>query len=89
MLYEDGLSLREVGARLGVSHVTVKRLLDGAGVPLRRGHLKAVPDLPSRPGSRPLHVSPEAVAIAFTADRGWHMVQAPPGWFLDLLAELD
>jgi hypothetical protein len=28
-------------------------------------------------------------AIAYSADRGWHPVQAPPGWFLELLAELD
>ena len=38
---------------------------------------------------RALDVPPADAAIAYTADRGWHMVQAPPGWLLELLAELD
>ncbi|WP_167759165.1 hypothetical protein [Blastococcus sp. TF02A-35] len=54
---------------------------------MRRPRLWVVPDAP-RP-AQPLQVAPERAALAFTADRGWHMVQAPPAWFLDLLAELD
>ena len=111
-LYEDGLSLRQVAARVGITHNAVKKRLLKAGVTLRPAHrpitntnaaavrarerrqasrrryLRVVPDAP-RPAQRALTVPPERTAIAFTADRGWHMVQAPPGWFLELLAELD
>nr|WP_255411596.1 helix-turn-helix domain-containing protein [Blastococcus sp. TBT05-19] len=82
---EEGRSLRQVAARMGVSHSTVRRLLLEQGVSMRRPRLWAVPDAP--PAA--LQVAPERASIAFTADRGWHLVQAPPGWFLDLLAELD
>jgi hypothetical protein len=34
-------------------------------------------------------VPPEQAAIAYTADRGWHMTEVPPAWFLDLLAEME
>jgi len=27
--------------------------------------------------------------LAFTADRGSHLVQTPPSWFLELLDEMD
>lgn len=112
---EEGLSLREVAERVGVTHNAVKKDLLAVGVRLRparrptskaavtpasrqvtaprRRHLRAVPDWPPRavqaPMPVPLDVPPERAAIAYPADRGWHMVQAPPGWFLDMLAELD
>ncbi|MFQ1002628.1 helix-turn-helix domain-containing protein [Modestobacter sp. SSW1-42] len=86
-LYKDGLSLRQVAARVGVAHTTVRRLLEGAGVTIRQRHLRVVPDAP-RAAQGALDVPPADAAIAYTADRGWHMVQAPPGWFLELLAEL-
>jgi len=86
-LYEDGLSLRQVAERLGVAHTTVRRELQTAGVPLRRRHLRVVPGLPPRPPAT-LTVAPERSAIAYSADRGWHMVQAPPRWFLELLSDL-
>jgi hypothetical protein len=88
-LYGEGLSLRQVAARMGIAHTTVRTLLLTGRTEPRRPHLRAVQDLPSRAESRKLQVPPERAAIAFTADRGWHMVQAPPGWFLDLLAEVD
>lgn len=84
-LYEAGLSLRQVAARVGVAHTTVRRLLQDAGVQPRLSVVPAVP----RPPQRVLDVPPGRAAIAYSADRGWHMVQAPPWWFLDLLAEID
>jgi hypothetical protein len=83
-----------VGQRLGLTDVTVLRDLRALGVstrpPGRRSvrHLRVVPDA-SRTAQRVLDVPPGEVAIAYSADRGWHMVQAPPGWLLELLAELD
>lgn len=35
-LYEQGMSLREVGSKLNCSHVTIRTLLKEMGVPLRR-----------------------------------------------------
>lgn len=91
-LYGQGLSLRQVAARLGVSHMTVKRdLADGKRLPRER-HLRVVRDRPRRRRAvRPaaVFVPPAGAAIAFTADRGWHLTEAPPGWFMDLLAELS
>lgn len=87
-LYEAGLPLRRVAERLGVTHTTVARDLRAGGVRTRRRHLTAVPDV--RSGHPPPRtVDPVRPAIAFTAARGWHMVETPPGWFLDLLADLD
>ena len=89
-LYEDGLTLRQVAGLLGISTTQVWRLLQAAGVPMRgahRGNLRLVTEAPApAPAPRAL---PEGAAVAFTADRGWHLVQAPPAWMLDLLAELD
>ena len=89
-LYENGLSLRQMGARLGVSQVTVGRLLRDAGVPMRKAarHLRVVPDVRAR-CSPALQVPPDRAAMVYTADRGWHTVQSPPAWALDLLAELE
>ena len=83
-LYAAGRSLRQGGAALGIAHTTVRFLLAGGDQPPRRRHLRVVPD--AGPAFRP---APERVAMAYTADRGWHLVQAPPAWALDLLAELD
>jgi transcriptional regulator with XRE-family HTH domain len=85
-LYSSGLSLRQVAGRVGVSHTTVRRLLEGAGVPIRQRHLLVVPNDPW-PAQRALDVPPAEAAIAYSADRGWHIVQAPPTWFLELLAD--
>lgn len=90
-LYAQGLSLRQVGEQLGIAHTTVRTLLLRAEVPLAlpgRRHLTVVPDHRSR---RPavMQVAPDRATVAYTADRGWHMTQAPPGWFLDMLAELE
>ena len=87
-LYASGLSLQQVAARVGVSHTTVRRQLEDAGVAIRQRHLRVVPDAP-RPAQGALDVPPGEAAIAYRADRGWHMVQAPPGWFLELMAEID
>ena len=84
-LSAEGLSLRQVATRLGVSHTTVRFWLAGASQSLRPRHLQAVP--PRSPAT--LHVPPDRAAMAYTADRGWHLVQAPQAWALDLLAELD
>ncbi|RBY94092.1 hypothetical protein DQ244_01650 [Blastococcus sp. TBT05-19] len=73
-LTAEGWSRAEVAELLGVACSTVYADL----VRLRE-----------RSAPIPLDVSPERAAIAFTADRGWHVVQAPPAWFLDLLAEVD
>ena len=87
-LYASGLSLRQVGAQLGVSHTTVRFLLAGGGPAPRQRHLRVVPDAPR--AARPvLQVPPGRAALAYSADRGWHMTEAPPGWFLELLAELE
>ncbi|KGH48244.1 hypothetical protein IN07_03310 [Modestobacter caceresii] len=91
-LYEGGLSLRQVGALLGISHTRVHARLQAEGVPMRaaaprRRHLQLVTAPPPRPA--PLVVPPERAAMAFTADRGWHLVQAPPAWMLEMLSELD
>jgi len=98
-LYEQGLTTRQAAEQL--AGVPVGRLsLPAAGwgrheqegtrcrdqSPWR--HLQAVSDVPSW-HMRPLDVPPGRAAIAYSADRGWHMVQAPPGWFLELLAEVD
>lgn len=90
-LYEAGLSLRQVAARLGVSHTKVQHDLLRAGVRLRQQHRRHLAVVPDRPPRRPplLEVPPERAAVAFTADRGWHLVDAPPGWLLDVLAELE
>jgi DNA-binding CsgD family transcriptional regulator len=92
-LYQQGLSLRQVAARLGVSHTTVKR--DLHGVQLRPRALRVVRDplpgrlVPDPAGASPTRfVPPERAALAFTPERGWHMTQAPPSWFSDLLAEM-
>jgi hypothetical protein len=37
-LYQSGLTLRETGAVLGISHATVRYRLMNAGVPLRAAH---------------------------------------------------
>ncbi|TFV52658.1 helix-turn-helix domain-containing protein [Blastococcus sp. TF02A_35] len=85
-LYEaERWSLRQVAAHLGVSHSTVRWLLLEQKVAMLRPRLWVAPDAPPAP----LQVALERAAIAFTADRGWHMVQAPPAWFLDLLTEID
>jgi len=101
-LYESGMSLRQVGAVMGVAHTTVRFLLAAGEAPEHPRHLQAVPAsaraprptvqrqvVPTRAEPRPMTVEAERAAIAYSADRGWHMVQAPPGWFLELLAELD
>lgn len=93
-LYGQGLSMRQVADRLGVDAMTVHRDLVRVGAEIRNRHLTVVRDRPRRrrePVSPPplRFVPPEGAAVAFTADRGWHMVEAPPGWFLDLLAEAD
>jgi hypothetical protein len=84
-LYEQGLTLQLVAERLGVARSTVHQDLVRAGVGLR--HLRLVPD--PAPAQARRFVPPDGAAVAYTADRGWHMTQAPPGWFLDLLAEVD
>jgi hypothetical protein len=83
-LYEQGLTLRQVGERLGVNKSTVHADLVRAGVPLR--HLRLVPD--PAPARATRFIPPDGSAVAFTAERGWHMTSAPPGWFLDLLADI-
>lgn len=108
-LYVGGMSLRQIAARVGVTHSMVKKDLQRVGVKLRRpgNPTGATPARPHRaPRSRaaprqqgvrqaagrtpaPVFLPPGGVAVAFTAERGWHMTQAPPGWFLDLLAEVD
>jgi predicted ArsR family transcriptional regulator len=35
-LYEDSLTLRQVAARVGISHMTVRRLLKAGDVPVRQ-----------------------------------------------------
>jgi len=87
-LHQEGLSLRQVAARVGVAHTTVRQDLAVMGSEPHQRHLSVVPDAP-RPAQQALDVPPECAAIAYSAGRGWHMVQAPPGWFLELLAELD
>lgn len=83
----------EVAERLGISSATVRQHLRAAGVPISR-HLtvvrKAPVDRERPPGTpAPLVVPPERAAVAFTADRGWHLVDAPPRWLLDKPAELE
>jgi predicted ArsR family transcriptional regulator len=90
-LYRAGRSLHAIADELGVTERSVYRYLRadavlprrkpaaGSGRPRRRRRRVAVER----------HAPFERAAIAFTADRGWHMTEAPPGWFLDLLAELD
>jgi len=87
-LYAELGSLRQVGAELGVSHTTVRFLLAGGEPAPRQRHLRVVPDA-SRAAQPVLRVSPERAAIAYSTGRGWHITQTPPGWFLDLLADLD
>ena len=90
-LYESGLSLRQVGAAMGVAHTTVRFLLAaGEVVPQPRpAAQRRQAAVVSRAAPHPLDVPPERAAIAYTPERGWHMVQAPPRWFLDLLIEVD
>lgn len=87
-LYAELGSLRQMAARMGVSHTTVRFLLADAGTTPQRRHLRVVPEAP-RAAQSALQVPPDRAAIAYSAVRGWHMTQAPPGWFLEMLAELD
>jgi len=87
-LSDAGRSLRQIGAELGVSHTTVRFLLASGETVTQPRHLRVVRDA-SRAAQPVLRVSPERAAIAYSTGRGWHMTQAPPGWFLDLLADLD
>ena len=90
-LYPEGLTVAEVAERRGRSRSVVRTDLRRASVQMRPGSprpLYLVRDRDRQPPA-PLHVPPERAAMAYTADRGWHLVQAPPAWALDLLAELD
>lgn len=85
-LYRQGLTIYEIADRVGVTSPTVWRDLVEAGViPHMRHRYPAA----RKPRRRPPVITPERAALAFTADRGWHMVQAPPGWLLDALAEME
>lgn len=83
----QGLGIREIAEELRVSTNTVQgdlHALRGEPVPLRAPRRR-------RPGLEPV-TAPAGLprpGIAFTAERGWHLVEAPPGWLLDLLAEVE
>jgi hypothetical protein len=71
-----------VRVRVGMLPAADRRELDRR---TRPRHLTAVPAAPPAPRE----VRPDCAAIGYTAERGWHMTEAPPSWLLDILAEAD
>lgn len=87
-LLRAGVTLRP--ARRPSRHASPAASGDASRSAPPRRHLHPVPDqAPIRSAPRPLMVAPERAAIAFTADRGWHMTSAPAGWLLDVIAEVE
>lgn len=87
-LREQGLTVRQIAAQLGLSTRPVMDELHALRGTRPAPRLRVVRDVPrARPAVR--EVRPERAAIAYTAGRGWHMTEAPPGWLLDILAEVD
>lgn len=85
-LYESGLTQGQVALQLNICVDTVRRDLRSLGVqsPTMARTYRHVTPL------RPVQLAnPTAPAVAFSAARGWHVVDAPPAWALDMLANLD
>lgn len=92
----SGRDMAAAAAELGVDEGTLQVRIDMLSGPdraeldrrIRPRHLAAVPATPA-PQAQPREVHPDRAAIAYTADRGWHMTEAPPEWLLDILAEVE
>lgn len=85
-LYESGMTQGQVALKLRISIDAVRKDMRSRGV---RPRLMVVNSRHVTKGPPVMQVDPSSVAVAFSADRGWHLTKVPPAWTLEMLADLD